>query len=525
MRIFFFIGFVLLSLTIGQTVDLQGRVISTDSLPITGAEVRLVGAGLLDTTDSDGGYHLLGIQTAVRQKSPARNPLIAISRGTITVVHSWPIDNASLAAYSLQGRLLFTAPISKKAGNRCVFNVRQRMNQVNASNEMRLIRLTVNGTATYGIMTGFEGWRYGGIAFPKNTGYSDCWKKFAGPASADTMIIKKSGHVTRRMGIRNLRDTVEPIVLGRQFTVIDSNLVDAEYSPALDLVVCVCSTPNRIILFEPETGEKSVFALNKPPTCVSVGIDGGYAAVGHDAMISYIDLRERCLKDEYDVSTLPHDIILGGNEHVYSFPELSQHTKIYCTNLTTRQERLGGSIYEDTKAKMHPSSRYMYCARNHITNSAIERFDILADSTSNGYKTKDGTYDYNGNVWISEDGSRLFSEQGYVFATDSLPSLDMKAIGKLNCDYIMWLTYSRRFNLVALLSLLDKYKISFYDQMDSIPIETVSLSTMVQSPSWNSAVGKFVFFGQDGRTCTVLLTGNGYLFSAYTMNDDQYPKQ
>lgn len=520
MRIFIFIGFVFSSITIGQTIDLKGRIIGNDLQPVKGVLVGLISTGIQDTTDAGGHFHLSGRQSVIRQNTGKKNPFVKITSGVVTVISSSPINNARLCIFSLGGVLLLDVPVYKKDRNSCIFNPAEFAGAKKLSNGIYLLQLTINASTYVGKINGFNRMNNTPITFQINPRHSK--RQAVGVLSIDSMVIRKSGYISRRLLINNLSDSLEDILIGRQFSIIDSNLVDAEYSSRLDLVVCVCSAPNRLVIFKPETEDKSVFSLNKIPTCVSVSPDGEYAAVGHDAMISYVDLKERCLRDEYDLSTIADDIVLGGNGYAYSFPSLNQHTRIYCTNLTSRGEKLGGSIYQNTKAKMHPSRNYMYCARNHVTSSGIERFDVDSDSTTFGYETQQGNYDYNGDLWISEDGSRLFSKQGYVFTSDSVQNRDMLMVGKFKCT-ITWLTHSSRLNCVALLP--NANQISFYNPTDSIAIGTVSLATMVQSDSWTSPAGKFAFFGQDGRVCTILLTGKGRLFSAYTMNDDQYPKR
>jgi hypothetical protein len=69
------------------------------------------------------------------------------------------------------------------------------------------------------------------------------------------------------------------------------DVIDAEYSAALEAIVMVSGQPaNALYVYYPASGIERELLLDKAPTCVSVAPDGLKAAVGHDALITYVDL-------------------------------------------------------------------------------------------------------------------------------------------------------------------------------------------------------------------------------------------
>ncbi|MGD2056617.1 MAG: hypothetical protein PVJ15_07405, partial [Gammaproteobacteria bacterium] len=71
---------------------------------------------------------------------------------------------------------------------------------------------------------------------------------------------------------------------------LDYQVVDAEYSNQLDRIVMVAANPDTLHVVDPLSETDVSVALPLPPTSVSVGPDGHFAAVGHDGLVSYIDL-------------------------------------------------------------------------------------------------------------------------------------------------------------------------------------------------------------------------------------------
>lgn len=524
MRSFFLTCAVFVSLTLGQTFEVTGRVISSDSQPVAEAFVRLLKNRIADTTDQDGRFQLTGLSTSIR--NPIRNSkvLFYLQKGFFIVTHTSNIKRAALAVFSLQGKRLFSIPYCSISGSSCVFNLNNMTNGLSQKSSVVILQLTVN-EAAYRFKAAVTDRLY---SIPSAQSFDRSRKeneKVVALSSTplDTMAVFKTGHITRRFPVETVKCDYGEIISGNQFIIIDSNLVDAEYSAQMGLIVFVCKSPDRAILYNPVTEEKSVLSLNKIPTCVSVSPDGEHAAIGHDAMISYVDLGSKTFTAEYFVSCPVFDIVLGDNGYAYSFPGFDQWVKICCMNLSTKKETACGRVYAGTKAKLHPSGNYIYGASNGLDPSYFERYDISADTISNTYRDSyNGTYYFSGDVWISEDGERLYAKSGNTFSSNPLPGSDMLYAGRLNYS-ILWVSNSREKALLAVLPT--DSEIDFYNPRYLNSIGTFMLASLVEPSVWATPKGKFVFFSQNGEACTIVLTGKEHLFAAYTMNDDHYPTQ
>ena len=237
-----------------------------------------------------------------------------------------------------------------------------------------------------------------------------------------------------------------PIVLEKKM-MLPNDVVDAEYAKATDLLVYVAGDAT-LNIYHPNTHELSSVELSYTPTCVSVSPDGTKAAVGHDAHVTYVDLMAETVLTTNTISCDALDIVLTDNGWVYAFPRRDQWEAIHCINVTTpyANETLSGSwdIYAGTKAKLHPSGKYIYGANNGLSPSDIEKYDIQNGTARYLYDSPyHGDYSMGGDLWFEESGERLFTRAGTVFKTSDIQSLDMTYNGSLSFEggygSILWL--------------------------------------------------------------------------------------
>jgi len=249
-----------------------------------------------------------------------------------------------------------------------------------------------------------------------------------------------------------------------------------------------------------------------PPTSVSVRPDGLFAAVGHDGWISYIDLVANAVLATFTVSTDVLDIVLDGNGYVHAFPRRDQWERVRSIEIATETESLhtGNSVRAGSLAQLHPGGDAIYAADNGLSPSDIEKYDISASPVvylrDSPYH---GTYAMCGNLWISEDGLRIFTRCGNTFRASVDPAQDMTYSGALENmdDIIVNLSHSVETGLVASIirdgaivnpdSTVDT-EIRFYDDQFLTIAGSVSLPDFSMSGNNFDAHGKFVFYNSGG---------------------------
>ena len=156
-------------------------------------------------------------------------------------------------------------------------------------------------------------------------------------------------------------DTV-PLILEKKY-ILPNDVVDAEYAKATDLLVYVAADA-PLNIYHPDTKALSSVALSYIPTCVSIAPDGTKAVVGHDAHVTYVDLMTETVLTTNAVSCDALDIVLTNDGWTYVFPRRDQWEDIRCINVSTDNAsetlHIGYDIYAGTKAKLHPSGKYVY---------------------------------------------------------------------------------------------------------------------------------------------------------------------
>ncbi|QRO01308.1 hypothetical protein JRI60_20925 [Archangium violaceum] len=291
-------------------------------------------------------------------------------------------------------------------------------------------------------------------------------------------------------------------------------VLDAEYSKSLDRVVMVAADPNTLYVYDPATHTEKSVALPLAPTAVSVAPDGKFAAVGHDAYISYVDLSTPALLKSIPVSADAFDVVLAGNGYAYVFPRVDQWVGIHSIEIATGKESLGSSysIRAGTRARLHPGGTAMYGADNGLSPDDIERYDISTGIAKVAYDSPyHGNYYMCGDLWFSEDGARIFTRCGNTFRASSVRSEDMVYAGALSgASAIHHLTHSTAANRIALVqesygtSEVGKqvrlYTPDFLNFDQAIPLPPFKVNATEYA-----SYGRFVFYSAAGDRLIVVV--------------------
>jgi hypothetical protein len=301
---------------------------------------------------------------------------------------------------------------------------------------------------------------------------------------------------------------------GGEILALDHDVVDAEYSNALDRIIMVSDDAQALHIYDPTTGDEVDIPLPLTPTSVSVSPSGTQAVVGHDAWISVVDLTAGSTPVTYPVTARAFDIVHGGNGWAYVFPAIDQWENLRCVDLSNGSESLGaGLIYAGSVGRRNPARSAVYLADRGISPSDIELHDITSGPSM---LVRDSPYhgDYAmcGDLWFSDDGNRIFTACGNVFRSSTNPSVDMTYAGNLaGAPYIGYVDHSDEANLVAVMpkdswmmtdvdTQVRLYEDQFLNFMEAIDLPpTIISSTLVPSH------GRFVFWSADGSRLFVIL--------------------
>jgi hypothetical protein len=134
------------------------------------------------------------------------------------------------------------------------------------------------------------------------------------------------------------------------------------------------------------------------------------------------------------------DVVLPGNGYVYAFPRVDQWVSIHTIQLSNGAETTASTIRAGTIVRLHPSGKYIYGANNGLSPSDFEKYDVRSGTATMMYDSPyHGDYAFSGNLWISDDGLRLFARSGNVFRASEVRSEDMLYAGSLsNTSAVQW---------------------------------------------------------------------------------------
>lgn len=217
-------------------------------------------------------------------------------------------------------------------------------------------------------------------------------------------------------------------------TRLAHRVVAAGYSASLDRVVMVSADPNALYLYDPRgSGETSV-PLSLPPSSVSVGPDGKFAAVGHVNAISYVDLIGAAVQQVLPVSADVSGVALGDNNYIYAMSRSGQYERIRFIAVPSGgggpQPSTTSALYGAAAAKFRRLAGTLYLTGNG-SNAAIEEYVISGGTPYLAAPSGAASLNSCGDLWFSQDAARLFTRCAAVLSASSSPAFDLLAAGVL----------------------------------------------------------------------------------------------
>ncbi len=290
--------------------------------------------------------------------------------------------------------------------------------------------------------------------------------------------------------------------------VLDHRVLDAEYDVVGDRLVTVSSQPATLHHLDAYGGGWRSIALPKTPTVVAVAPGGSLAAVGHDAWITIVDLVGDKVIESYPVTADVSDLVLPGNGWVYAIPRRDQWESIRSIDLATGEEhRDSGTIRAGTGVRLHPSLDYIYGANRGLSPSDFEKYDIRDGGAKVMYDSPyHGDFAFSGDVWITEDGTRLIARSANTFRSSPSPAEDIRYAGALpGMSRVAWAVSSTALGRIVCIQENEAGELRFYDDDFLEPTGTLPLTSFETPTGPVASHARFVFFRSDGNRMLTLV--------------------
>jgi hypothetical protein len=301
--------------------------------------------------------------------------------------------------------------------------------------------------------------------------------------------------------------------LPEPFQRLDYQVVDAEYSQSLKLVVMVSASPATLHLYDPTFRRDDALSLPADPTCVGLSPDGRFAAVGYDHSVSYVDLGAEAILGTYSVSGHVSDIVLADNGQIYAMLDSGiTHPGFSVIDIASGVEQVLGN--GGTWAKQRPNGENLYVTNGDAIPQALSSYSISGGGASSIHLSPNtGLVSDCWKLWFSDDGQRLFTGCGDTLRASSSRDQDMRYTGTLsNAGHIQELSHSSSAQHVIAIpsgnffggdpladTKLQLYHDAYLEYRGSKP-----LPPFVVDGQTVAAHGRFVFFDDSGRYYIVI---------------------
>ncbi|HYO81292.1 MAG TPA: DUF4214 domain-containing protein [Bryobacteraceae bacterium] len=301
--------------------------------------------------------------------------------------------------------------------------------------------------------------------------------------------------------------------------VLPFRVTDAEYSLALDRIVAVSPSPDTLSIYDPLTLIRTVVALPRPPTALTLSIDGLSAAVGHDGLISIVNLQTAVVEKTVAVSIKVFDLALAPNGWVHASASGGWGTAV-SMNTATGAETKVDLLYRGEYFRIHPHGGALYSAEGGGTTA---RWGIEDGPLRFEWQKSDPPLC--GPMWFLAD-ARLVGRCRNVLRTASTSNDDLKYAGKLSGSTggIVAATHSPERRTLAAVATVDLWsleatEVTLHDD------EFLALTGRITLPNFPvpgqtiSSNGKHLFWSKDGaRLYAVMQAESGALLNDYALH-------
>lgn len=305
-----------------------------------------------------------------------------------------------------------------------------------------------------------------------------------------------------------------------QREALSHDVVDAEYSEALNSIVMVSAVPESALYrYDVTNGVESKQPLAHPPTAVSVSADGLNAAVGHDRFVSIVDLGavgSGAAPVVLDTGENVVDLVLDSTGHVLAMPDYNGDA-LHVIDIATNTEQTRPTPWYE-HIRLHAPTNRIYAATSSVASS-VDVFDISTGAVEwfNSWQYA-SEHDACLDLWFNKPGDRMFTACGQTFRVDPDPAEDMVYAGTLQFDgggsysengirslshypatHEIAVVESRFFDCRPVISQKPCYtRLSYHEDQLLNRLAVYGIGPIAVNNTPYAQLGRFVFHGPDG---------------------------
>jgi len=263
----------------------------------------------------------------------------------------------------------------------------------------------------------------------------------------------------------------------------------------------ISGNPSRLHIYAPGTQTDTIVALPKVPLSLSVSPDGLFAAVGHDSLVSYVNLSTGVIDKSFVVSITSPTVILASN-WVYVLTALSNQSSVsvnLATGTATSPNNFG---YYFTPGGLNVNANAIYGTRDGLSPNDVVKITVASGPmTAQTDSIYHGDYPACGPTFFSADQSRIYTGCGTIYRASTDPTLDMRYVGNLPGTTrfkTLSESVSKRIAVVPILNGSDESSIYLYESDFLNQIATFKMPPFAAGANSFAAHGRALFFNAAG---------------------------
>ena len=325
--------------------------------------------------------------------------------------------------------------------------------------------------------------------------------------------------VTVNDGVHQVTRQVEILVSpGKDalFYRLPGDILDAEYSKSLSTLAYVVDGESSLHLVNLLTFSEKIVPLERQAYRIGISPDGQMAALSLSGSLVLVDLQTAEVVDSAGISSDWGDIVLDRNGRAHTNTDRGETGPLVTVDFAADQVYFRYGLSLGSVLRMHPLESWVYGVSTRQVPAILRKYDVTTLPVQSLRLETIGVDkdELGGNIWFSEDGTRMLTATGKLFTVSSDYFEDFLLDKTIQDDiFAAWADHSSETGEWAVVignstnvpSL--NGKVAFYDDQTLTRNSVADIRDVPIGGTLYPVLASRIFYSEDGSG-QVLLTSN-----------------